>query len=254
MNQTMTKQTHNAGEILKTTDYSVFKGVIGNRGIHEPHLRRLRSSMERRNMLPANPIIVNERMEVADGQHRLTAAKELGLPIYYTIVENAGLEEIQMLNANNRAWTTYDYLESYIAMGKKEYITLKQFADEYRISIPIAMKLLTNFKHNQELLRDYRDGKFEVEDYDRADQMASLLTEIRKYSPDMAWAQINCVRAVAITQEALDDPKLLVDQLKRYNQVVTRRMSVKDYLAQFENILNANRPGAAIKLREEEEN
>lgn len=240
------------GEILKTTDYSIFKGIIGNRSIHEPNIERLRRSLEKRNMLSANPIIVNEHMEVVDGQHRLLAAKELGLPIYYTIVDAAGLDEIQMLNANNRPWLLQDYLDSYIAMGKKEYIRFKQFADEYRISIAVARHIATKFASNDEAIREFREGKFEFVDYEWSDRLASLVSAVRDYSPDMAWVQRACVKALAIIQDSLDDPKLLVDQLRKYNQIVTRRHSVKDYLAEFENILNANRSGKTVKFEAKE--
>ena len=37
-----------------------------------------------------SPILVNEKMEVIDGQHRLQAQKELNLPTYY--IKNKGYD------------------------------------------------------------------------------------------------------------------------------------------------------------------
>ena len=234
--------TQQNGIVQRTTDYSIFKAVVGNREIYEPHLNRLRRSIAKKNMLAQNPIIVSQDMRILDGQHRLKAAQELGEPIYYTIVsdlEDSGLMEIQLLNANNRSWLTSDYLESYIAMGKKNYIELDRFAKEYRISVPLSIMILSNrYSDHATLLQEFREGKFEIEDYKKAENMASLIVEIRKHSPDYAWAHRQCIKALAIVQDTID-PKLLTSQLERYQLVITRRNSVKEYLRQFENILKS---------------
>ena len=80
--------------IVKTTDYSIFKKINGNRGISHSHVTKLTAAIARRNLLQLFPIIVNEKMEIVDGQHRLWAAKRLKLPIYYEKMKEAGLEEI----------------------------------------------------------------------------------------------------------------------------------------------------------------
>jgi hypothetical protein len=244
---TTAKTKTQEGAILSTTDYDIFKGVLGNRPIHEPHVDRVRRSIEKKNMLPRNPMKVNQNMEIIDGQHRLEAAKQLQLPIYYMIEPDAGLEEIQLLQTT-RTWLTSDYLDSFIAMKKRDYIILKEFAEEYRISISIAMQVLSQrFNSRTELLRDFREGNFQIADYERAQAVASLIGEVRRHSPDYSWTHRECIRALALLQEKVD-PKMFTEQLSRYQLVVTRRQSVRDYLRQFENIINANREGKAIFL------
>lgn len=242
-----TKTTENV-EVNQTTDYKLFQDVKGNRSIFKPHLNRLIEAIDKKNLLPQNPIIVNEKMQVIDGQHRLKAAEALGLPIYYIVLKGATLEEVVVNNANNRQWGTHDYMESYIAMGRKEYMILKEFANEYRISVPIARLILEgNYEIKNNGIRSFKDGKFVIKDYEEADRIASLITEVRRHSPDSAWSHRSCVRALALLQEKLD-PKLLTNQLERYQLVVTRRNSVKEYLRQFESIINANKNGKAIHL------
>ena len=72
-----------AGQIHWTTDYDIFKQLLGNREINYNHVRRLIKSMQEEYLIV--PIQVNEKMEVIDGQHRIAACKELGFPIYYMI-------------------------------------------------------------------------------------------------------------------------------------------------------------------------
>lgn len=224
-------------EIQSTINYSQFKTVKGNRGIYKPHLLRLISSIERNNILPENPIIVNDKMEVIDGQHRLEAAKTLAFPIFYVVKEGARLNEVQLLNANNRQWLTYDYLLSHIAQGKKEYIDLKELADEYRLSVPLAIRILDG-RFDDNVVRDFRDGKLTIKNREQSESLASLVSEVRKHTPDNCWSHIRCVEALSRLNVQMN-PRLFLEALDRYQQVITRRMSVKDYLRQFENILNA---------------
>ena len=234
-------------QIYETLDYRMFRGIIGNRPINKSHLKRLQASILQRNMLAQKPILVNERMEVVDGQHRLKAAQELGVAIYYRIIEDAQLQEIQLLNAYARPWQTGDYLDSYVALGKKEYIEVAEFAEEYRISISIAIHLLSGEINNKNTLIRFREGRFQVKDRVKAEIVASLIGEVREHSPDRAFAHTYCVRALWIMSDQID-PKLFTNSLRQFQQVVTKRQSTQDYLRQFENIISSG-AGTTVELR-----
>ena len=62
-------------QVLQTNVHSIFKTQKGNRPINKNHLDRLILSMKKKYLI--SPILVNEKMEVIDGQHRLQAQKEL---------------------------------------------------------------------------------------------------------------------------------------------------------------------------------
>ena len=49
-----------------------------------------------------NPIVVNEKMEIIDGQGRFEVCKEKGLPIYYNIVNIHEYGYDQLDNRNLR--------------------------------------------------------------------------------------------------------------------------------------------------------
>jgi ParB-like chromosome segregation protein Spo0J len=63
----------------------IFKHIKGNRIPNLKHVRRLVDSIKKYGM-KCNPILVNEQMEVIDGQHRLLAAKETNSFVYYIII------------------------------------------------------------------------------------------------------------------------------------------------------------------------
>ena len=79
----------NKNKIHVTKDYDMFSYVIGNRDIVNKHVKDLSSHIEQRDL--NIPIIVNEKMEVCDGQHRLEAYKALDLPVHYIIKEGLTL-------------------------------------------------------------------------------------------------------------------------------------------------------------------
>ena len=56
-------------QVKETKNYSMFTTIGGNRPLNELHLNRLKKSMEEELLI--SPIIVNEKHEVIDGQHRL---------------------------------------------------------------------------------------------------------------------------------------------------------------------------------------
>lgn len=253
-NASSVEEKWNAWEATKvwgTKDYDQFKKIPGNRELYAPHLLRLKQSIAKKDLLKYNPGMVTKDKYLLDGQHRLQDARELDKPFYFIIVEDMdieGLMETILLNANLREWQRKNYLESHIALGNKNYIILQDFAQEYRLSPAICNMLLAdNYNHRGEMLQDFYDGKFEVVNLAKAERVASLISEVRGYSPDYSWAARDCIRALAVIEEK-GYAKKLVDQLHKYNQVVTKRVSKMDYLRQFENILKAGEANKGLDL------
>lgn len=71
-------------EMFRTTDYEGFKRVIGNRRVMEERVTKILASIDKIGYIPI-PLIVNEKMEVIDGQGRLEACKRRGLPVNFII-------------------------------------------------------------------------------------------------------------------------------------------------------------------------
>jgi hypothetical protein len=109
-----------------TRNLNVFKFLKGNRPPNPQHIKRLSQSIVDNGML-CNPILVNEKYEIIDGQHRLLAAKAINSPIYYIIINGYALNQVHALNINQKNWTKKEFLEGYVSMGLKDYIILKNF-------------------------------------------------------------------------------------------------------------------------------
>jgi hypothetical protein len=116
-------------KVYKTNDLSIFKQIGGNRIPNPQHIKRLKTSILQNGML-CNPILVNEKMEVIDGQHRLIASKEANSFIYYIILKNYSLSQVHTLNLNQKNWTKKDFMDGYADMGLEPYIKLREFIEK----------------------------------------------------------------------------------------------------------------------------
>lgn len=58
--------------VYRTNNYDQFKRLVGNREVNPKRVKTIKKSVEEIGYIP-NPIIVNENMEVIDGQGRLQA-------------------------------------------------------------------------------------------------------------------------------------------------------------------------------------
>lgn len=193
-------------EIKKTKDFSMFKKHENNREIDQGNLRRIKSSINITNLLKYRPILVDAQMRIIDGQHRLEAAKALGLEIYYQVQADAYHEHIVLLNTNQKNWQIEDYVNYYISRGNKEYLFLKEFAQENDIRLSTAFKLLKN--HNEGDRKKFKEGKLE-------------------FSKDEKYSEV---------KEALQSSVIIIDKCKNYlvsNPLFLNSIKFKKALVQF---------------------
>ncbi len=133
--------------IHKTTEYDLFNvdtnQLKGNRSLNKSHIRQMAESIgEDATSLPYSPIIVNEKNQIIDGQHRFAACRQLGLPIYYVVWEGATIADAQRLNASSKNWTPIDYAWSYAKRGNRNYKAYLVFKDRYGLNHDIVMQYL----------------------------------------------------------------------------------------------------------------
>jgi len=148
----------------KTKNYEIFKRHDANRPIDEANLRKVIKSIRMKNLLPYRPLLVDSQMRVIDGQHRLAAAKELGLEIYYEIQKDASHEDMWLLNDNAKQWGKEDYLNFYCAQGKEEYLKLRNFMNTHKASLSTALIVFGQGKGSNEQHQTYanlfKQGKY----------------------------------------------------------------------------------------------
>lgn len=183
-------------QVYTTTDYSMFKDLKGNRNVNKLHVRRLRESFKNAYLL--SPIIVNDKYEIIDGQHRYAAAIELQKPINYIVCREYGLREVQILNTNMKNWSRIDYLNAYCDLGYPEYIKFRNFMRRFKdFDIRACEAFITNRatgtrnKSTKELadinkrgsysVKYFEEGDLGVNDYELAVDNAEKVMMIKPY-------------------------------------------------------------------------
>lgn len=123
-------RSEEAYKVYSTKDYSVFKRLVGNRDIPESRISKIVESIQTIGWVH-NPIIVNEKMEVIDGQGRLTALQRLKMPVEYIIAKGAGNKECIYMNMNMVNWKLPDFIKSYAEQGNENYQRLLNLMEKY---------------------------------------------------------------------------------------------------------------------------
>lgn len=227
-------------KVYKTYDYSKFKYVGGNRNVNPTHVKHLIESMSAEDLSETMPIIVNERLEIIDGQHRFDGRKQMGLPIYYTIRDGARLNEVVLLNANTRNWSLTDYLNSHIARGNKQYEIVKNFMDFYGISGSMALELL-NTKYNKrgKMIDEFKNGAYEVTNLAGAKEFAD---ELIKYKPFLAKGTFRSREFIRAMRKLHDDDMIDHDKMRRKLDILGEKLAtaadLKAMLRQLEEVYN----------------
>lgn len=157
-----------AYKVYTTKDYSIFRRLVGNRDIPESRISKIVESIQTIGWV-RNPIIVNEKMEVIDGQGRLTALQRLGMPVEYVIAEGTGNKECIYMNMNMVNWKLPDFIKSYAEQGNTNYQRLLALMEKYVGGnldiISTAVYRLSKSKH-----RDIKQGTLQLteEQYEAA--------------------------------------------------------------------------------------
>jgi hypothetical protein len=169
-----------SNQVHTTTDYFLFKPIDGNRNKNLLHINRLKKSMNQNYLFTV--IIVNEKYEIIDGQHRFEVIQELQLPLHYIICSGYGLTEVHILNANSKTWNADDYLEGYCKLGYKDYLIFADFKHKYQIGHNECISLLSNWSYsNSDNTKEFYEGKFKVKNLMLAEEYIEKILMIEPY-------------------------------------------------------------------------
>ena len=159
------KESQALVQMLMTDDYDAFKVLPYNRALEEKQVLRLMDVLSKEpDALKYRPLLVNNHMQVIDGQHRLEAAKRLGLPIYYMIGNNLGLPQTIEMNAIAKHWTILDYARSWAGQGNTHYQLYLDIRDQYK---GLNDKILHSYLLGRSAFQtsqQFKEGKFVIKD------------------------------------------------------------------------------------------
>lgn len=155
------------GVIYKTDDFKVFKHICGNRTDIERRVKKIEASVAQVGYINA-PIVVNEKMEIIDGQARYEYCRRTNTPLAYCIIAGLTVDDCIAMNISSTNWTIMDYISSYAARGYQSYILTEKFINESPYSLSPTLWALTG-TGRENSTNKIKNGKLDVNqgDYTR---------------------------------------------------------------------------------------
>jgi hypothetical protein len=169
------------GEIRETKDYSIFKFRDDNRVVNTNHVKKLSSSMKEIGWLSTSVVTINGSGDVIDGQHRVKAAMAVGAPIRYKVTKGAGVDEMTLMNTNQRNWSPFDHLHKFVVRGNQNYITFDKFVKDYPMFKYTEVAMFLNNSMSSIKRDTFESGNYTIKSEKRGREWANYILEIKPY-------------------------------------------------------------------------
>jgi hypothetical protein len=226
-----------SNQVHTTTDYFLFKPIEGNRNKNLLHINRLKKSMAETYLFTV--IIVNEKYEIIDGQHRFDVIQELKLPLNYIVCNGYGLNEVHILNQNSKTWTSDDYLDGYCKLGYKDYLKYKEFKELYGIGHYECMWLL-NGSQLSNPTQVFFTGDFKIKNYNEACKIIEKIMLVDPYYEE--WKRRSFILAML---QLFKNPNFelteFLQKLKLQPTALSNCSTTNQYVSLIEEIYNYRR-------------
>lgn len=227
-------------EIKSTNKYEIFKELKGNREVSPSRVKKIIESIKNIGYI-TSPIIVNENMEVIDGQGRLKALQFLQMPVEYIVHKGIGIEECLSMNIHQTNWTLRDYIKSYADRGLQSYIYLQDLIEIYKglSLITIVMASQGGTKYSKKIYKG--DFDFTEKNYEQAKQKLDYITEVLSYF-NFKNGSKSCLEQALLICRNLDCLNLdrLKERLKEDCSIMRRWNSVPTCLQSIEDVYNVH--------------
>lgn len=149
------------GQIYYTKNLKQFKVLDGNREVQ--YDKKMYEQALEGYLIP---ILVNEKNEVIDGQHRLYHSNLAGIGIKYIVVNGLTKDDVIRVNINQRKWSLKDFIASYMHEGNEDYAKLFNHINDNVMpsSSLIAIALGQNVESGT-ATNIVKSGEFKFHDY-----------------------------------------------------------------------------------------
>lgn len=232
-----------ANLVQQTMDYEQFKFLNANREQNRGHVEALKRAFEEvGNLTKVQPILVNDKYQIIDGQHRFIACKELGLPIYFTMVDGLGVREARSMNILHRNWTTDDYARSYAETGDTNYKKYLELKEDYGFSHSVMLAYIFNVAINgggrANPFKTFREGEMVITDVPAIKERLDKLAELGEFTPLVTNRTFACAFLRISGAENYNHNRMLKKAKIAGERLFKNYSSFEDSLRMFEEVYN----------------
>lgn len=229
--------------IYKEDNPAKFNASEHNRDLKPTAVAELEASMKETGFWHWEPIVVDERGTVLSGHHRLQAARNLGIPVFYTHPHKKLSPKQLATTANqNTRWSPLQLSKLRARQNHPEHIKLQNFIENTGIAFSSAVALTckgVGVTSRAPARRKIMDDQYEFEISKDSKRIIDYNEILRNRGYDWA-GQIRPICAIASCLELVDlgiiDEGRFKDALKIKDFEPDR--STAGYINQFENAYN----------------
>ena len=249
-------------EVMYSQDYDKFSILEQNRVVNDKHVNELVVSIQNNGQL--TPIIVNEKFEIIDGQHRFDACKILKQSVMYLISYKTSINEVILMNNTQKSWKLPDYLRCFSDNqwhNHETYQKVDKFMREHDLKLTTCIVLLsegtgsggsTGTALTGQGLVSFRKGTYKIGNLARAQAIAKILSEIKSFAPDLVGSDRFCRSYCKLSLEPKWDHDSAVYQIKKYRRKYDGASSKEEALQGLLAVYNYNQlKSKKISIRKE---
>lgn len=226
-------------EIFETTHYEQFSYDNRNRPLVEDKVSYFIKQFTKGNFFMKEfPVIIDNKFVILDGQHRYEAVKRMELLLYFKFAHTLSIENIVDVQIN-AGWSTKDYIHTFIKQKKQDYVVLHRFIQRYKISVSVAVMLLTAIEDKSSLRKSgFYEGNFKIKDEAVAHENAKAINEIGTLALGLHRDRTFCIGVVKIMSHPDYEHKRMIEQMTKYSSLMRRQMTVDNYIRNLEDVYN----------------
>ena len=239
-------------DVMKSSDYEKFSILEQNRVVNDKHVNELVVSIQNSGQL--TPIIINEKFEIIDGQHRFDACKILKIPVMYLISYKTSINEVILMNNTQKSWKLHDYLRCFSDKkwhNHEIYQKVDKFMREHNLKLSTCIVLLSegtgsgNSLGNAVALQgqgliSFKKGIYRIGNLTRAQAIAKILSEIKAFAPDLVGSDRFCRSYCKLSLEPKWNHNSAVYQIKKYRRKYDGASSKEEALQGLLAVYNYN--------------
>ncbi len=192
-----------------TDDYKSFKFLDTNREPNERIVKKLEKSIRDNGV--QIPIIVNQKKQIVDGQHRFWALNRLGYKIPY-IISKTWKDDKHTIEINNTGskWNAMDFANYAAESGNLDVLEAIKIANRWeqqtakKLRPTTALEILMEGRSHAGLLKKLKNLTYKL-DRTRGEQVYDSLNEMSKHKMKASPFSAKIARAIKIMNYDYDD-------------------------------------------------
>lgn len=236
--------------VYKTNDYSIFQFSKFNRNVL---LRKEMLEQAKEGFL--SPIIVNENLMVIDGQHRLKASEQVGVPVEFIIKPGLNEHDIVRMNTVQKPWSLKNFIEAFANQGKEEYIKLVNLLNQgYADTTAVLVASMNNMTTGGSSKKVIQEGNFKFFNYEKTVEFLNWYKNDFKKRTGTPTKSKVCIALWGLYQiEGIDLNRIILrtnQDIEFVENIKTATMNQTDATRQFIDRYNAKlskKSGRAIE-------